>query len=350
MPPRQGWRACWAAPRDHPTLRMNPDLFLQDVLAEPQTLAHVLDVYDAPGSPVGALADRLRAARLVVLTGMGSSRYAALTAAAALRLRGVAAVAEHASTEAPTAPGRDVLAIGISAGGSSPETVEALGRHHGIGPTVAITNHPEGGALAAVADEVLPLHAGAEAGGVACATFQATLAVLLRLAGEPTAALARAVELQASLLGGRGGWLEELLALLDDGSAAPAIGTIAPAARISSSLQAALMLREGPRVAAHAAETGDWAHVDVYLSKYPNYRAVLFSGSRHDGAVMEWAVPRASTVVAVGAPVEGAALRVPLARDGTPVGPLTAALVEVSVVELLAATWWQRRVGAGRMP
>lgn len=329
---------------------MDPDGFLEDVLAEPETLAHVLDLHDRPDSPVHAIAERIRAARLVVLLGMGSSRFAALTAAAALRERGIPAVAEYASTEAPTAAAADVMAIGISAGGGSPETVEALARHHGIGPTVAITNAPDGGALGAVADEVLLLHAGEERGGVACKTFQATLAVLLRLAGVPTGGLAAAPRLQAELLDARATWLEPLLALLDDGTAVPTVYTIAPAARISSSLQSALMFREGPRVAADGTETGDWAHVDVYLSKHPNYRAILFSGSRYDPAVMEWAVPRGAKVVAVGAPVDGAALHLPVGGDGTPVDPLTAALVEVSVAELVAATWWRRRLDAGRMP
>jgi glucosamine--fructose-6-phosphate aminotransferase (isomerizing) len=324
---------------------MNPDGFLEDILAEPATLAGVLEHYDAPGTPLDALTARIAAARIVVLLGMGSSRFAALTAAAALRARGVAAVAEYASTDAPVPPGRDVLAIGISASGTSEETVEALARHHGTSATVAITNHADGGTLAAVADDHLPLHAGAERGGVACKTFQATLALLLRATGVPTTALAPAVDAQAALLGARSTWLDELLALLDT----PPLNAymIAPAARISSALQSALMLREGPRIAADSAETGDWLHVDVYLSKYPNYRALLFGGSRYDAGVMEWARERASTIVAVGRPIAGAALHIPFpgATD-----PLTCALVEVSVAELAAATWWRRRLDADQMP
>jgi glucosamine--fructose-6-phosphate aminotransferase (isomerizing) len=323
---------------------MNPDGFLEDVLAEPATLAHVLETYDAAGSPVAALTRRIDAARLVVFLGMGSSRFAALTAAAALRARGVAAIAEYASTDAPTRPGPGVLAIGISASGASQETVEALARHHGASATVAITNQP-GGELAAVADDVLALHAGEERGGVACKTFQATLAILLRATGVPTSALAPAVDAHAALLAARGDWLDELLALLE--AEPPAVYAIAPAARLSSALQSALMFREGPRIAADAAETGDWLHVDVYLSKYPNYRALLFGGSRYDAGVMEWARERASSIIAVGRPIDGAVLHIPFpgAED-----PLTCALVEVSVAELTAATWWRRRADAGLMP
>jgi glucosamine--fructose-6-phosphate aminotransferase (isomerizing) len=324
---------------------MNPDGFLEDILAEPATLAHVLERHDAPDGPLAALTAKIAAARLVVFLGMGSSRFAALTAAAALRARGVAAVAEYASTDAPTAPGAGVVAVGISASGGSEETVEALARHHGTSATVAITNAPDGGRLAGVADRLVPLHAGEERGGVACKTFQATLAVLLRATGVPTSALAPAVDVQAALLDARGAWLDELVALLDIEPRNAYM--IAPAARISSALQAALMFREGPRIAADSAETGDWLHVDVYLSKYPNYRALLFGGSRYDEGVMAWARERASSIVAVGRAIEGAALHIPFAHSDD---PLICALVEVSVAELAAATWWQRRVAADLMP
>jgi fructoselysine-6-P-deglycase FrlB-like protein len=235
------------------------------------------------------------------------------------------------------------VVIGISASGTTPETVEALAAHEGTSRTVAITNAPDG-PLAAGSDVVLPLLAGTEEGGVACRTFQATLAVLLLLAGIPAARLAPAVPAQAALLEDRQAWCEPLLAALDG---AHTVYTVAPAERLSSALQAALMLREGPRIPADATETGDWLHVDVYLSKHPGYRAVLFPGSRFDAGLMDWAAERAATVVAVGRPVAGAALCVPFASAGD---PLVAALVEVSVAEVAAASWWQRRVRLGHMP
>jgi hypothetical protein len=98
------------------------------------------------------------------------------------------------------------------------------------------------------------------------------------------------------------------------------------------------MLREGPRIAADAAETGDWLHVDVYLSKHPGYTALLFPGSRFDGGVMEWARQRTSSVVAVGRAVDGAALHIPYPGADE---PLVATLVETGVAELLAAELWR---------
>ena len=320
---------------------MNPDGFLADVLEEPATLRRVLEATDHPNSPVAELARRIEDARLVVLIGMGSSRFAALTVAAHLRARGIAAVVEYASTDLPAQPAPDVLAIGISATGNSAETVRALQRHQGISQTVAITN---GGKLGALADLAVPLNAGTEAGGVACKTFQATLAVLLRAGGASSDALAPAIDAQQSLLDQRAHWLDPLLALLDG---APTIYALAPASRISSALQSALMFREGPRLPADATETGDWSHVDVYLTKYPNYRALMFGGSPWDGEALEWIHERRADIVAVGRPIRGAALHVPYPHAGD---PLVAALVDVTVAELAAATLWRRRLDAGAMP
>lgn len=318
---------------------MNPDGFLADVLDEPRTLAHVLDQAD-----VGDLRAAIAKARLVVLVGMGSSRFAALTAAARLRAEGVAAVVEYASTDVPTRPGPDVLAVGISATGNSVETVAALRRHHGTSRTIAITNASDGGRLGAVADVLVPLHAGTEQGGVACKTFQATLATLLLAAGADRTALHRAVEAQQALLDARDEWLDPLLDLLDPRRTTYAI---APASRISSAEQSALMLREGPRVPADATETGDWSHVDVYLTKHPNYTALLFPGSPYDAEALDWLRERDSTYISIGAEAPGAALHVPFphAEDD-----LVAALVDVTVAELAATTWWRRRVDADAMP
>lgn len=88
--------------------------------------------------------------------------------------------------------------------------------------------------------------------------------------------------------------LDEPAALLELVRDAHTTYAIAPAERQSSALPSALMLREGPRPAADACETGDWLHVAVYLSKHPGYTALLFTGSRYDEGVMEWARQRIS--------------------------------------------------------
>jgi fructoselysine-6-P-deglycase FrlB-like protein len=320
---------------------VKPDAFLRDVLVAPERLQRCLDAY-AKASPL----DDLPPARRVVMIGMGSSRFAALPTTALLRSRGLDAVAELASTGLPNRPSAETLAIGISASGSTAETAEALARHRGTSRTVAVTNDPDG-ALADVADIVLPLHAGVEEGGVACLTFQATLAVLQLLGGRLTSGspgiddLRPSVGAAAALRASRDAWLDELAARVAD---ARATYTIAPAERLSSALQSALMLREGPRLPAAATETGDWLHVDVYLSKRPGYTAILFPGSRFDRGVMDYARERGSTIVAVGRPVDGAVLAIPLAGSDD---PLVALLTETGVCELLAAELWRRGVESG---
>jgi fructoselysine-6-P-deglycase FrlB-like protein len=315
---------------------MSPDGFLADVLSAPERLAHVLDVYSSGQSPLGELS--VEAVERVLFLGMGSSRFAALTATAHLRARGIDAYAELASTGLPTRPRPGTLVVGISASGGTVETIEALSRHRATSPTVAVTNVP-GSAIEGHADVVLPLAVGPEHGGVACVSFQATLAVLLALVGRLTGMpsvddLRPAVEAGATLRASRAEWLGRLVEL---SIATRAIYTIAPAERISSALQSALMLREAPRLAADAAETGDWLHVDVYLSKHPGYTALLFPGSRFDPGVLDWARQRDSTIVAVGSAVDGAALRIPYPGADD---PLVATLVETGVAELLAAELW----------
>jgi fructoselysine-6-P-deglycase FrlB-like protein len=306
--------------------------FQADILREPAALAALLDRYAEAGGPLADVS--LDDARRVLLLGMGSSQFAAQTAAALLRARGVDAHVELASAARPFPPSADAVAIGISASGTSAETVEALARHHGTSRTIALTNYPER-ELAAHADVVLPMLAGREEGGIACRSFQATLAILHLLAGVAADDLRPAAVAAQALVDGRGAWLDELLALIGEGP----VYAIAPYERLSSALQSALMFREAPRIAADGCETGDWLHVDLYLTKFPPYRALLFTGSRYDGEVMTWARERASSIVAVGRTAEGAVLHVPVPDD-----PLVAVLVETMVAELAASELWRRRL------
>jgi glucosamine--fructose-6-phosphate aminotransferase (isomerizing) len=316
--------------------------FARDILAAPDRLAALLDAYRG-ASPLAAIPGDVRR---VVFIGMGSSRFAALPAAALLRSRGFDAVAELASTGLAAPPAKDTLAIGISATGGSEETIKALERHRGVSRTLAVTNNPQS-RIAESADAVLPLHAGTEEGGVACLTFQATLALLQLVAGRLTAGGPATADLEPAIVAAtalretRTAWLPELV---DRITAAHTTYTIAPDERLSSALQSALMLREGPRLPADATETGDWLHIDVYLSKRPGYTALLFPGSRYDDGVMGYARERDSTIVAVGRAVESAALSIPIPGADD---PIVALLVETGVAELAAAELWQRGIRAG---
>lgn len=318
---------------------MNQPAFVDDILAGPGALIGLLDAY-ASDRPHADLS--LVEARRVVLLGMGSSAFAAHAAAVALRARGVDAHAELASAATPMPPDRETLAIGISASGSSEETVAALARHSGVSRTAAITNAPDG-PLAASAEVVLPLLAGDEHGGIACRTYLLTLAVLHLALGTAPASIAAAAPALADIADTRGRWLDPLATLLGDGPAY----VIAPYERLGSALQGALMLREGPRIPADGCETGDWLHVDVYLSKAPGYRALLLRGSRYDEGVLQWARERDARIVAVGAPIDGAAQTIRYAGDQD---PLVQVLAEPAISELAAAEIWRRRIEADQMP
>ncbi len=185
-----------------------------------------------------------------------------------------------------------------------------------------------------MADRHIALEAGEETGGVACRTFQHTIAVLLALLdpSRAKAAVRRAADATEDLLDRRSSWLPGAAETLGD---AGPVFVLAPEERISSAEQGALMFREGPRRPADACESGDWLHVDVYLTKPLPYRALLFTGSRFDDDVARWIGERGGRLVAVGAP---GGLRYRGDDD-----PDTALLTETLVAELLAADGWRRR-------
>ena len=306
---------------------MDAAAFLADLDAKPAALLAMLD--DLPVWPATGTGP-------IVLTGMGSSWFAADVAARRLRRHGLVAIAELASVEATLPPSTELTLVGISASGRSAETLSLLEAHLGVSHTIALTNDV-GASLPA--DHTLLMHAGIEAGGVACRTYLHTLVALLALEqqvsgvdlrlGECARRSAAAI---AYLLDRRDGWMPPVLEQIEgtDG-----IWLLAPLERIGSALQGALMIREGPRRTADGCETGDWNHVDVYLTKTLDYRALLFAGSRFDADALRWIAERGSHVATVGAIPDGSGVHYPGETD-----PIVALLTEVVVAELLAAHWW----------
>lgn len=321
---------------------MDPTAFLDDLERKPDVLAVLADRL-AAGSwppPVPSGTDR------VLLVGMGSSTYAAGVAAARMRAAGLTAVADLASSDLlpPAEPG--TLVVAISASGGSRETLGVLPRYAGRAPVLALTNL-EGSAVTQRADAVWPLLAGPEEGGVACRTYQHTLVALLALAellaDRDPAVLAGLVRDTAAacadLLDRRPDWLPQTAGLLG-GPAGTAV--VAPARRLGSAQQSALMLREGPRRAAVACETGDWSHVDVYLTKTQDYRMLLLPGSVFEDELFRWTQERGSTVVVAGGADVRATACVRYVGDEDDDVRL---LAEVLVAELVAQRWW---AGGGR--
>ena len=314
---------------------MNPDLFRQDIDAKPATLARLAQRLGADTPWPEWSAD----ARLLFL-GMGSSHYANSVCAARLRSVGIVATAELASSALLPALREQDVVIAVSASGGSEETLTATRAIAGQCPVIAVTNTP-GSPITELAEHTVLMDAEPERGGVACRSFQHTLALHLALIARWDSRvnvvdlLNRSAQACADLIETSDRWLPRVSELLlgPDGTT-----MVAPAERLSSAQQSALMLREGPRRPAIACETGDWSHVDVYLTKTTDYRMLLFAGGSWESNLLRWTSERASTVVCVGSDLPDTALSLRYAHDDSEDVRL---LSEVTVAELLAATTWR---------
>lgn len=302
------------------------DQLLEDILDGPTALERLLAAYGSPEAPLTRLMSAMQATSRIAFTGLGSSRYAARIAASDLRAAGASAWVEYSSTGAPTAPAPDLVFVAISASGRTAEVIASAQRHRGTSLVVVVTNDPDS-ELASIADHVLPLHAGVEGAGIASRTFRATVAVLAMLAGRTPASLAPTVVDLATMIDGREAWLPDMVEALDGASA---IDVLADAGILGLAEQAALMLREAPRLPAAAHDTGDWLHTAVYLA-LPGHRALLFRGAAADAEVIDTIERRG-----------GAVIRVPSAAEAPEPDPLRRAIVESVVGELLAAELWRR--------
>lgn len=309
-------------------------------------------IRSAPGRDAvhGLRAADARAGR-IVCTGLGSSRFAAISVAAAVSDAWRPVLVEHASTPSPTPVGPGDLVVAISSSGATPETVAAARRARGAGATVlAVTNVP-GSPLAAGADGALVLGCEPEASGVATTTHAASvsaIAAILEVAGAPidTRALREAAAAAAAdVLASRDEWLADACDALDR---ADAVHLLAAAPALGAAEQAALLLREAPRLPADVTEAGDWLHVGLYTA-LPGYRALLLAGTAHDGEILDTIGRRGGAVVGIGATraVGDArfAARIPLGRVGDGNGPaarLAEALAIATATTLLAAALWAR--------
>ena len=252
---------------------MDPALFLADLRRSPPAWepspSRSVPPTRGPGSARATLGRS---------SGWGRRTTPTRSAAARLRARGVDAVAELAGLR-PAAPrrrpGRPSSPCRPRAARARPSTPYAgsgpPGERRGSwrSPTVRAPSWPRSATYACRPAG----RCGARRRGLPFVPAHARAAARARGAADrwtrsPTAA-GPGSRGPAHLLDTRGDWLPAV--------AAAALGpqgthVVAPARRISSALQSALMLREGPRLPAYACETADWSHVDVYLTKTTDYR------------------------------------------------------------------------------
>lgn len=322
---------------------MDTAAFRSDLDLIPEALERLAGTLDAglPGlEEVAAIGAGLGSAPGVLVLGMGSSRYAADVVARRFRAAGANATVELASVEQLPAPAPGQAVVAVSATGGSVEVLRAVERYRGsASPLIAVTNRADS-ALATQADAVVELGAGVEASGVACRTFRATFPVLDAVLGALTGStpelrfdadtVRRSAEANAALFASSADWLEPATELV---AGPDGVWTLAPAERLSSAQQSALMVREVPRLGAFAAETGDWSHVDVYLTKTQDYRALVFAGSHWDGQALDWMRERGSRWASVGGELPGSEFVIRHPHDDD---DRVAVLTETLVGELVA--------------
>ncbi len=318
---------------------MDPVLFRADLDRKPEVLNQLADRLTA-SNPWSTTT--ITATDRIVFIGMGSSHYANAIAAARLQALGINAVATLASSDLLPKVDSASVVIVVSASGTSVETVHAAQHYSGTCHTIALTN-VESSPIADLCDINIPMQAEPELGGVACRSYQNTIALLLSLQqhlapqsmNTSTSELVRmSAQACAEILKTSEQWLPAVSELLlgPTGTA-----FVAPASRFCNAQQSALMLREGPRLNAVGCETGDWSHVDVYLTKTTDYRMLLFPHSPWEPALIEWCESRGSTIVSAGGDLPNAKFTLRYPHDTIEDVQL---LTEVLIAELVAARAW----------
>ena len=270
----------------------------------------------------------------LVFMGMGSSAFAAQSIVTRLQACGTNATFTLSSNPTPPQASTAKTLIAISATGNSVETNAAFDAASGYKEKIWVTNAAARGAL------TVAMNAGSETGGVASLSYLATHVALLRLS-ESLGCLSGveksinlAADAIADIYSRKEVWLPELINHIKSPTGSY---YIAPADRLCNAQQSALMMRESPRLPSVACETGDWSHIDVYLTKTLDYRAILFPGSIWEDQLFKWTQERGTKVLTIGFDHPHATLSLRYKNDSD---PLVRLLAETTFAEILAQHLW----------
>lgn len=270
----------------------------------------------------------------LVFTGMGSSAFAAQSIVTRLQACGSDATFTLASNPTPPQASTEKTLIAISASGSSVETNAAFDSAQGFKEKIWLSNSTERG------NHSISMHAGDESGGVASLTYLATHVALLRLYESLgcieglNSSIDAAAHAIADIYSRKESWLPELINHIKSPAGSY---YIAPADRFCSAQQSALMMRESPRLPSVPCETGDWSHIDVYLTKTLDYRAILFPGSAWEEQLFKWTKERGTKVITIGFEHKDATSTLRYVNDSDPIVRL---LAETTFAEILAQHLW----------
>jgi fructoselysine-6-P-deglycase FrlB-like protein len=270
----------------------------------------------------------------LVFMGMGSSAFAAQSIVTRLQACGTNATFTLSSNPTPPQASTAKTLIAISATGNSVETNAAFDAARGYKEKIWVTNAAARGSLN------VAMNAGSETGGVASLSYLATHVALLRLSESlgcisgVEKSINLAADAIADIYSRKEVWLPELINHIKSPTGSY---YIAPADRLCNAQQSALMMRESPRLPSVACETGDWSHIDVYLTKTLDYRAILFPGSIWEDQLFKWTQERATKVLTIGFDHPHATLSLRYKNDSD---PLVRLLAETTFAEILAQHLW----------
>ena len=274
------------------------------------------------------------AGQSLVFMGMGSSAFAAQSIVTRLQACGTNATFTLSSNPTPPQASTAKTLIAISATGNSVETNAAFDAASGYKEKIWVTNAAARGAL------TVAMNAGSETGGVASLSYLATHVALLRLSESLgcITGLEKSINLAADAIADiysrKEVWLPELINHIKSPTGSY---YIAPADRLCNAQQSALMMRESPRLPSVACETGDWSHIDVYLTKTLDYRAILFPGSIWEDQLFKWTQERGTKVLTIGFDHPHATLSLRYKNDSD---PLVRLLAETTFAEILGQHLW----------
>ena len=284
------------------------------------------------GAALDDLAQSLRAEppRTVLTCARGSSDHAATYLKHLIETRtGIVVASASPSTAslyraAPQA--RDMLAIGLSQSGKSPDLLATMAAAADAGArTLALVNATDS-PLAALAHTVLPLHAGAERSVAATKSFLATLAAAAALVARWTGdvALEKAVtELPDQL---RAAWTCDWSAMTEALAEARGLYVVGRGPGFGAAQEAALKLKETCGLHAEAFSAAELRHGPMALIG-PGFPLLVFrqedeAADGLDGLVAEMAA-RGSTVLVTG-PAAGGAVALPVPPSHSATAPILA--------------------------
>jgi glucosamine--fructose-6-phosphate aminotransferase (isomerizing) len=248
--------------------------YLEDIFAQPENLARSRETFtEALQSADLSAFD----ANPLVLTGMGSSYFTAMSAACALRAAGRTAFALSATELLE--PGGELPGasyVGISQSGKSAETVEGLSRVSA--PRLALTNTGSG-PLAELADVALPIGS-REDTAIAILTYTAMLAAI----GALTGSLGAPLDFDRDRLPGLvAGVLEDSAPAADEAAerfdGMEVLDFVGRGSSLASAAEGALLTREAVRTPAAYMDTLQYLHGPLEVAEIGR-GCILFGSGR----------------------------------------------------------------------